>query len=112
MPCRKVAEVFQAQERLATLDSVKEWNRLTALYRDKNDQELEELGEAFQDLTEIAQQALRDELKARGMSDPDEIRQKRSAPDPALERSSEEEVPWILEESGDARLLGELQSLL
>jgi hypothetical protein len=44
-----------------------EWQRLTALYHDKNDEELRELGEDFGNLTEVAQQVLRDELRKRGL---------------------------------------------
>ena len=44
-----------------------EWQRLTELYREMGDGELEELDADKADLTEMAQQVLRDELKKRGL---------------------------------------------
>lgn len=52
-----------------------EWQRLTALYAEKSDEELLELSAAFADLTEPAQQVLRDELRRRRLPAP-------SAPQP------------------------------
>ena len=52
------------------IDPVQEWQRLTALYRDMGDVELRELAMQYGDLTEAAQQVLRDELKKRGLPDP------------------------------------------
>ena len=48
-------------------DPVEEWQRLTALYGKMGDIELRELASGIGDLTETAQQALRDELKRRGI---------------------------------------------
>jgi thiol-disulfide isomerase/thioredoxin len=45
-----------------------EWERLTRLYREKSDEELLELGEDFGNLTDVAQQVLRDEMKKRGLT--------------------------------------------
>jgi hypothetical protein len=47
-----------------------EWQRLTRLYADKSDEELLELSSAFADLTESAQQILRDELRKRRLPEP------------------------------------------
>jgi len=44
-----------------------EWQRLTELYREKNDDELLDLAADTADLTEVAQQVLRDEMKTRGL---------------------------------------------
>jgi hypothetical protein len=103
-------------------DPVKEWQRLSQLYAEKSDHELTELSASFHDLTEIAQQVLQDELKRRGLNAPDE-----TTPPPLIENqdaiqdnseieemplSEVEEVPWILHESGDAQILGELQEVL
>jgi hypothetical protein len=52
------------------LDQAKEWQRLTRLYSEKSDKELQELSRDFGDLTGIAQQVLRDELKRRSLSEP------------------------------------------
>ena len=94
------------------MDQAKEWQRLTTLYRGKTGEELQELAEDFGDLTEIAQQVLRDELKSRGLRSPEEVVQTQSAPALNLNDSPQDEVPWILRESGDSRTLGEMQSAL
>lgn len=47
-----------------------EWERLTRLYAGKNDEELLELAEDVGNLTEVAQQVLRDELKRRKLASP------------------------------------------
>jgi len=47
-----------------------EWQRLTRLYGEKSDEELLELGDDFGNLTEVAQQVLRDETKKRGLPAP------------------------------------------
>jgi ribosomal protein L37AE/L43A len=51
-------------------DPIVEWQRLTLLYREMGDGELEELGADITDLTEVAQQVLRDELRKRGLDGP------------------------------------------
>lgn len=53
------------------IDPVQEWRRLAAEYREKTPEELVELARDFADLTEIAQRALRSELKSRGLGDPE-----------------------------------------
>jgi hypothetical protein len=47
-----------------------EWRRLTELYREMSDQELYELDASIADLTEQAQQILRDEMRTRGLKKP------------------------------------------
>jgi ribosomal protein L37AE/L43A len=53
------------------IDPVLEWQRLTAEYREKSPEELLELARDFADLTEPAQQALRAEMRSRGLGDPE-----------------------------------------
>jgi hypothetical protein len=48
-------------------DPMEEWRRLTALYSEMGDVEIRELANQINDLTETAQQVLRDELKKRGL---------------------------------------------
>lgn len=50
-------------------DPVEEWRRLTTLYSEMGDVEIQELAEQIKDLTPNAQGILRDELKKRGMSE-------------------------------------------
>jgi hypothetical protein len=57
-----------------------EWQRLTKLYGDVTDGQLLELAETYSDLTEIAQPILRDEMKKRGLGEPQEVLQ--PPPDP------------------------------
>ncbi|MGD0482202.1 MAG: hypothetical protein ABSA42_18670 [Terracidiphilus sp.] len=56
------------------IDPVQEWQRLTAEYRQKFDNELLELARDYADLTEPAQQALRSEMRSRGLGDPESAR--------------------------------------
>lgn len=51
-------------------DTIAEWQRLAQLYSEMGDGELEELNSAIGDLTEVAQQVLRDEMKKRGLNEP------------------------------------------
>ena len=51
-------------------DPAEEWRRLTEHYRSLSDEELRELAADLVDLTEVAQQVLRDEMKMRGLSLP------------------------------------------
>lgn len=53
------------------IDPVQEWQRLTAAYREKSPEELRELARDLADLTDTAQQALRSEMRSRGMGDPE-----------------------------------------
>lgn len=48
---------------------ISEWQRLTELYREMSDGELEELNDSISDLTEVAQQVLRDEIKKRRLDE-------------------------------------------
>jgi hypothetical protein len=50
-------------------DPAFEWQRLTEYYRQMSDDELRELTADFDDLTETAQQALRSEMRSRGLGD-------------------------------------------
>jgi hypothetical protein len=63
------------------MDSGIEWQRLTRLYGEKSDEELLELGDDFGNLTDVAQQVLRDETKKRGLAAPQEAK-----PEPAPNR--------------------------
>lgn len=65
------------------IDPVTEWRRLTEHYRQMSDVQLEELARDFADLTEAAQQILRDELRHRGLSD----RGVPAPPNPTLTRT-------------------------
>ena len=58
------------------IDQAGQWQRLTAHYRDMYDEELLRLAAEFGDLTEMAKQVLRDEMRIRGLGDP-------TAPKPA-----------------------------
>jgi hypothetical protein len=51
-------------------DPSTEWQRLTRLYSEKTDEELDELADDFGNLTETAQQVLRDERKKRALPPP------------------------------------------
>jgi hypothetical protein len=55
------------------VDPAVEWRRLTEHYRAMSDDELRELAIEFADLTETAQQALRTEMQARGLGQPQEL---------------------------------------
>jgi len=52
-------------------DPAMEWRRLAEEYRAKSEEELRELAADFSDLTETAQQALRQEMRSRGLGDPE-----------------------------------------
>jgi hypothetical protein len=52
------------------VNPLEEWQRLSELYREKSEEELRELADDVVDLTETAQQVLRDEMRKRGMRDP------------------------------------------
>ena len=51
-------------------DPITEWQRLNELYREMGDGELEELDAGKADLTDVAKQVLRDEMKKRGLNRP------------------------------------------
>jgi hypothetical protein len=50
-------------------DPMLEWQRLSEHYREMNDDELRRLATDFADLTDTAQQALRSEMRSRGLGD-------------------------------------------
>lgn len=52
------------------IDPAVEWRRLTEQYRSMSDEELRELAQDFVNLTETAQQALRQEMRSRGLGEP------------------------------------------
>jgi ribosomal protein L37AE/L43A len=52
------------------VDPIEEWRRLREHYTQLNDEELYELALDFADLTESAQQVLRDEMRSRGLDLP------------------------------------------
>ena len=52
------------------MDPSRDWQALGELYRQKSDEELEELARDYADLTEVAREVLRGEMKARGLADP------------------------------------------
>jgi hypothetical protein len=70
--------------------------RLAELYREKGDEELLELAEDFTDLTEMAQQALRDEMKLRRLHDPAAPRARgtRQAPAVAADPGNPAAIHW------------------
>jgi hypothetical protein len=51
-------------------DPAAEWQRLTRFYEEKSDEELLELAEDFGNLTEVARQVLRDEMRKRKLEAP------------------------------------------
>jgi hypothetical protein len=63
-----------------------DWQWLAQHYREIGDEELEELAEDFADLTETAQQVLRNELKNRGLVEPGSKAEAPTRP--------ESSVPW------------------
>jgi hypothetical protein len=67
-------------------DPIDEWRRLSALYSEMGDIEIEELADQINDLTPAAQDVLRDELKKRCISlDPSEHGQLATASDGGAE---------------------------
>jgi ribosomal protein L37AE/L43A len=80
------------------IDPVQEWQRLTAEYRQKFDNELLELARDYADLTQPAQQALRAEMLSRGMGDPENpksVRALQSAPrEPTQPPLALKNAPW------------------
>ncbi|HEU5458714.1 MAG TPA: hypothetical protein VFU68_08850 [Terracidiphilus sp.] len=51
-------------------DPSRDWQALSALYRAKSNEELDELALEYGDLTEVAQEVLRAEIRSRGLEDP------------------------------------------
>ncbi|MGB6973168.1 MAG: hypothetical protein WBD67_00655 [Terracidiphilus sp.] len=52
------------------MDPSRDWQALSELYHEKSDVELLQLADDYGDLTEVAQEVLRGEMKARGLDDP------------------------------------------
>lgn len=52
------------------MDPSRDWRALGDLYRQKSDEELQELAQDYGELTEVAREVLRGEMKARGLEDP------------------------------------------
>ncbi|MGC2635602.1 MAG: hypothetical protein WA294_00375 [Acidobacteriaceae bacterium] len=84
-----------------------EWQRLTKLYGEMSDGELEEVANDFANLTETAQPILRDEMKKRGLGDPASASQPAASARPVFggwraapsEKSDEDDSPS--DDSGD-----------
>lgn len=71
----------------------KEWRRLTEHYAGMYDAELLELARDYKNLTEMAQQVLRDEMKKRGLGEPLAPRPREASPrvsEPARPRASQQ----------------------
>jgi hypothetical protein len=68
-------------------DTIADWQSLTQLYREMGDEELYELAANIGDLTEVAQQVLRDEMKSRKLPEQREVKAPRS-----VERISDDEL--------------------
>jgi hypothetical protein len=85
---------------LMQIDPAEEWQRLSEHYRGMFDEELEELARSFGDLTETAQQVLRNELKNRGMAAPGTKPKAGSGPD--CGPSAPEGVRWASAVDPDA----------
>lgn len=107
-----------------------EWQRLTQQYKEMYDGELEELYANKSDLTEVAQQVLRDEVKKRGLNEPraakEELKQRERLAAPfdgvdsaTAEGATEESEPpveytWktMLCECDDAEVARQIQEML
>ncbi|HWG22199.1 MAG TPA: hypothetical protein VG225_16865 [Terracidiphilus sp.] len=74
-----------------------QWRRLTAYYAGLWDEELLNVAADYKDLTEMAQQVLRDEMKRRGLGNPSAIQEPPSSA--ALPPSSPAAVHWIAQGS-------------
>lgn len=73
-------------------DAVEEWRRLTEHYRTLSDDQLRELAIDLTDLTDLAQQVLRGEIKNRRLGDPEALRpvERDLAPEISYDASSEQ----------------------
>jgi hypothetical protein len=77
---------------------MEEWRRLTAHYSEMGDIEIRELATQINDLTETAQQILRDELKKRGLSEKS-LSSRSTSRETAADDSAE--VHWDFEEDSN-----------
>jgi len=71
---------------LMQVNPAEDWQRLTEHYREISDGELLELAADFVDLTETAQQVLRNEMRNRGLDEPRAAGETRTTSDPAPPR--------------------------
>jgi hypothetical protein len=78
-------------------DTIADWQRLTQLYSEMGDGELEALNDDIGDLTEVAQQVLRDEMKKRGLNEPSVSRGAFEPPERFAPRQSDDEVDSLNE---------------
>lgn len=78
-------------------DPAREWQRLTRLYGEMSDEELENLAASFSDLTEFARPILRDEMRKRGLGDPTSASRPtaKPLPEPAPSRFESESNPIL-----------------
>jgi hypothetical protein len=81
-------------------DTIADWQRLTQLYSEMGDVELEELNASIGDLTEVAQQVLRDEMKKRGLNEPRVARGAFERPKPFAPHQSGSEPDSLAQEDG------------
>lgn len=88
-------------------DPMEEWRRLTALYGEMGDLEIRELAAQINDLTDTAQQILREELKKRGVSERSSISHLTSRE--TADNSAE--VHWDSEEDSDQDADGAIRSV-
>jgi hypothetical protein len=110
-------------------DTFAEWQRLTQLYSEMGDGELEELNFAIGDLTEVAQQVLRDEMKKRALHETRAVNEEservaapphnREAASPRAEAEAEEgdlpdEFTWktVLCDCDDSESAGQIRAVL
>jgi hypothetical protein len=68
------------------INPVAEWKRVTGIYRGMYDDELINLAHDAEDLTDIARQALDQELRKRGLGDLSNARPAKAIPEPRRER--------------------------
>jgi hypothetical protein len=87
-------------------DTIADWQRLTQLYSEMGDGELEALNADIGDLTEVAQQVLRDEMKKRGLNEPSVPHGAFESPERFAPPQSDADVDPLTEEddSGDGDL--------
>ena len=85
---------------LMQIDPAEEWQRLTEYYRGMFDGELEQLARSFGDLTQTAQQVLRNELQNRGMAAPGT--KAKAGSDPDCGPTAPERIRWASRVEPDA----------
>jgi hypothetical protein len=81
-------------------DTIAEWQRLTQLYGEMGDVELEELNATIGDLTEVAQQVLRNEMKKRGLNEPSAARGASESPQHLAPLREGLDADSLMEEDG------------